>query len=155
MIHSAGAGGADPFDPWDLDDVRERVVMPVVSSLIRSADLEKVDVGWGPREPMVGFSGFLSNRPIPEDVPGGLHVFEPDPAQQPTLLQADDELRLLVTAAGATWHSQLWQIESAEQMETMADVAWDLANRLEDWVCERVYWGEQAIATFVIPERRA
>jgi hypothetical protein len=155
MIHSTGAGGADPFDPWDLDDVRERVVMPVVCNLIRSADLEKVDVGWGPMEPMLGFWEFLSERPTPEDGLGGLYVFEPDPAQKQTLLQADDELWLLVTAGGATWHSQIWQIESAEQTETMADVAWALADRLEDWVCERVYWGEQAIATFVIPERRA
>jgi hypothetical protein len=43
MAHSTGAGGDDPFDPWDLDDVRERVVMPVVSSLIRPADLQKVE----------------------------------------------------------------------------------------------------------------
>jgi hypothetical protein len=115
MAHSTGAGGDDPFDPWDLDDVRERVVMPVVSSLIRPADLQKVDVGWGP----------------------------------------GDELWVLVRADGATWHSQIWQIELADLMETMSDVAWALADRLEDWVCECVYWGEQAQATFVIPERRA
>jgi hypothetical protein len=66
--------------------------MPVVCSLIRSADLEKVDVGWGPRQPLLGFWEFLSDRPAPEDGLGGLYVFEPDPAQQPTLLQADDEL---------------------------------------------------------------
>jgi hypothetical protein len=52
MPDSTGAGGADPFDPWDLDDLRERVVMPVVRSLIHPADLEKVDLGWGPGEPM-------------------------------------------------------------------------------------------------------
>jgi hypothetical protein len=57
---------------------------------------------------------------------------------------------LLVTADGQTWHSQIWQVESAEQSETMTDVAWALADRPEDWVCERVYWGEQALTTFVI-----
>jgi hypothetical protein len=40
------------------------IVMPVVSSLIRPADLEKVDVGWGPRVPMLGFWGFLSDGPV-------------------------------------------------------------------------------------------
>jgi hypothetical protein len=31
---------------------------------------------------------------------------------------------LLITAAGSTWHSQIWQIEAAEQLETMNAVAW-------------------------------
>jgi len=154
MPHSTGPGGRDPFDPWDLEDVRERVVMPVISSLIPPADLETVDVGWGPREPMSGFGESRSTRPILKDGVEGLYFSERDPTQQPTLPQADDELWLLVTAAGATWHSQLWQIESAEQLETMTDVAWALADRLEDWVCERVYWGEQPLATFIIPERQ-
>jgi hypothetical protein len=29
-----------------------------------------------------------------------------------------------------------------------------LADRLEGWVCECVYWGEQAIARVISPARR-
>jgi hypothetical protein len=124
MPECAGPGGDDPFDPWDLDDVRERVVLPVVASLIRAPDVRRIDVGWGPREAMPGF-------------------------------WSDDELWVLVDAAGSTWQSQIWQLELADQRQTLAEVAWELADRLEDWVCESVYWGEQAIARFVIPARRS
>jgi hypothetical protein len=124
MAHVSGPGSGDPFDPWDLDDVRERVVRPVLGSLIRPPDLERLDVGWGPREP---------GPPWP---------------------RSEDELWLLVTAAGETWHSSLWQVELAEQLETLGQVAWTLADQLEDWVAEAVYWGEHAVADVVIPPRR-
>jgi hypothetical protein len=124
MPECAGPGGDDPFDPWDLDDVRERVVLPVVSSLIRPPDVRRIDVGWGPREPMPGF-------------------------------WSDDELWVLVDAAGSVWQSQIWQLELADQLQSLGEVARELADRLEDWVCEQVYWGEQAIARFVIPARRS
>ncbi len=125
MPESSGPGSDDRFDPWDLDDVRERVVEPVVTSLIRPADLTRIDLGWGPREPIS------------------------------MLLQADDELWVLIEAAGSTWHSAIWRIETAEQLQTLSDVAWNFADQLEDWVCEDVYWGEQAIANVVIPARRS
>jgi len=44
-------GVADPFDR-DLDDVRTRIIMLVATSLIRPGELERVDVGWGPRVPI-------------------------------------------------------------------------------------------------------
>src|SRR5207249_2552228 len=45
-------GGADSFDPRDLDDVRTRIVMPAATSLTRPGLLRRVDVGWGPRVPI-------------------------------------------------------------------------------------------------------
>ena len=151
MPECLGPGRDDPIDPQDLDDVRERVIHPVVSSLVRSPDLTRTDVGWGTREPIMGFW----SDPTP---PGGgaflSQVMFRDAGDRPTALQADGELWVLVEAAGSTWHSQLWQPESSEQPQTLGQVAWDLADRLEDWVCEEVYWGEQAIAKFVIPARR-
>ena len=158
MPQCTGPGGGDRFDPWDLDDVRERVILPVVSSLIRAPDLTRIDVGWGPREPILGFWSDPPRRgefdPLTNGAFGSWMVLR-DASEQPTALQADDELWVLVEAAGSTWQSPIWQVESAEQLETLSEVAWDLANRLEDWVCEQVYWGEQAIARFVIPARRS
>jgi hypothetical protein len=134
-----------------MDDVRERVVRPVVSALIRPPDLERVQVGWGPREPVLGLR---SDRPAPGANLHGLYIAEPA-AGELRPLRADDELWVLIAAAGATWHSQIWDIDTAEQLETLAEVAWALADRLEDWVCEAVYWGEQAIARVAIPVRRS
>jgi hypothetical protein len=122
----SGPGCGDPFDPWDLDDVRERVVRPVVAALVRPADLRRVEVRWGPGEAAV--------------VPVWHH--------------GDEELWALVEAAGSTWASSIWQLEAAEQLETLADVAWRLADQLEDWVSEDLYRGEQALARAVIPARR-
>jgi hypothetical protein len=150
MPDLTGAGSGDDFDPWDLTDVRERVVMPVVTSLIRAPDLERVDLGWGPQEPVWGLP---SGPPVALEGMDGLYFGEHDPSEQPALQLASDELWLLIVARDSTWHSQIWQIEMAEQMPTLGDVAWDLANRLEDWVCERVYWGEQALARIAIPAR--
>jgi len=51
MPIGGGPGFDDPFDPRDLDNVQRRIVMPVVTSLIRPEELWQVDVGWGPRLP--------------------------------------------------------------------------------------------------------
>jgi hypothetical protein len=156
MPECTGPGSDDRFDPRDLDDIRERVVLPVVSSLIATPDLTRIDVGWGPREPILGFwFDPPMDPPGPEKEAFSSRMVLRPAGEQPTELQADEELWVLVAAAGSTWHSQIWQVESAEQRQTLSEVAWHLANQLEDWVCERVYWGEQAIARFVIPARRS
>jgi hypothetical protein len=153
MPHCTGPGAEEPFDPHDVDDVRERVVVPVVSSLIRAQDLERIDVGWGPREPVLGF---WNDPPLPpSDAPYTSRITFRDAAERPTALRADDELWVLVRALGATWHSRLWQPETAWATETMGKAAHALADQLEDWVCELVYWGEQALAKVIIPARRA
>jgi hypothetical protein len=36
----------------------------------------------------------------------------------------------------------------------MGSVAFTFADRLKDWVCEPIAWGEQQIACYLIPVRR-
>lgn len=124
MPQVSGPGSHDPFDPWDVEDVLERVVRPIVASLIRPADVRRVEVGWGPRESAWWPFG-----------------------------RAEDELWLLVATPGSVWHSQIWQLETADQLATLGAVAQRVADAMEDWVCEDVYWGEQAMARVLIPAR--
>lgn len=115
MATGTGDGAADRFDPWDLDDIRARVALPVVASLVRPAELQHVDVGW-----------------------------------------RQDELWVLVRAAGETWQAPIWELYLAEPDETLADVAARLADRLEDWVCETGFaWGQRRVAHYEIPGRAA
>ena len=109
-----GPGVDDRFDSADLEDVRGRVVMPVIEGLLRSGEVQQVAVGRGPGE----------------------------------------EIWLLVSAAGATWRSAFWFGTDPDPEETLGEVAYFLADRLEDWVCESVAWGEQRIADVHIPARR-
>jgi hypothetical protein len=51
MPEGGGPGANDSFDPGDLDDLLARVVMPVVNSIIKPGELERVDLGWGRRLP--------------------------------------------------------------------------------------------------------
>jgi hypothetical protein len=120
----------DRFDPWDLDDVRERVVRPVISSLIKAADVKQLLLGWGPQKAANHWRA-------------GIDVED-----------WKEQLWLLVRVEDSTWHSQIWMPDMAEQLDTLAEVAGWLADRLEGWVCECVYWGEQAIARAIIPARR-
>jgi len=122
-----------------------------VNSLIRPADLEQVDVGWGPRVSLWG-----PGPGVAPEVPGrtarlGAEAARTGPGA--SYLEADEELWVLVVASGSSRHSQIWDIVSAEQVETLADAAYALADRLEDWVCECVYWGERPSARFEIPSR--
>jgi hypothetical protein len=36
----------------------------------------------------------------------------------------------------------------------MGSIAFTFADRLKDWVCEPIAWGEQQIAFYLIPVRR-
>ncbi|MBT0767566.1 hypothetical protein KIH74_01435 [Kineosporia sp. J2-2] len=109
-----GPGVDDRFDPAALDDVRERVVLPVLEAVLRPGELERMELGQGPGQ----------------------------------------ELLLRVMAAGRTWHGAFWFGPEADPEETLGEVAYYLADRLEDWVCEDVAWGEQRIAEVRIPARR-
>ncbi|GAB6900569.1 hypothetical protein [Kineosporia succinea] len=107
-----GPGIDDRFDSTDLEDVRDRVVVPVLDGLLRPGELEAADVARGPGQ----------------------------------------EIRLAVTARGQTWNSGFWF--GADPEETLGEVAYYLADRLEDWICSDVAWGEQRIADIRIPARR-
>jgi hypothetical protein len=140
-----GPGAGDPFDPWDLSDVRDRVVHPVVSALIQPVDLGHVDVGWGPREHVPG----LGLPPLtPRMDPLVMRRFELAGGEEEL-----EELWLLVRTTDATWHAPLWQPMMTGVLATVGEVVHHLADRLEDWVCEDVYWAEQAVANVSIPER--
>lgn len=120
----SGPGADDLFDPWDLDDVRERVVLPVVRSVLGPDELRGVEVGWG----LVTYSWDRG-----------------DP---------NDELGVLVrTTGGASFRCQIWDPIGGEQTETHGQVACLLADHLEDWVCEDFVWGEQRIVQAVTPPR--
>ena len=154
MADISGPGAGDVFDPWDLDDVRARIVMPLLQGLFRPGDLEAVDLGRGPRVPVPGFWSSPPGLPDPLGEPyTSTMILRSDDGEQPTALEADEELWLLVTAAGSTWHSRVWAPAAAAALFTMAEVAVQLADHLEDWVCEDVYRGEQAVVKAVIPAR--
>jgi hypothetical protein len=164
MIEITGPGGSDPIDPSDVDDLRTRVVLPVVAGLIRPPDLEIVDVGGGTREPVWDYGppvsptviefdeAFSNSSPSSTSMAFGSSITLSGPRER-ILRQVDDELWVLVTAAGSTWHSPIWQPGSAELFATLAELAWHFADQLEDWVCEDVYRGEQPQARIEIPSR--
>lgn len=108
-----GPGIDDRFDSSDLDDIRGRVVMPVLEGLLRPGELQRVDVQRGPAR----------------------------------------EIWLHVTASGRSWRSAFWFGPQEDPEETLGEVAYYLADRLEDWVCADVAWGEQRIADVRIPAR--
>lgn len=64
------------------------------------------------------------------------------------------QIWLQVTAAGRIWRSPFWFGPQNDPEETLGEVAYYLADRLEDWVCADVAWGEQRIADVRIPSRR-
>jgi hypothetical protein len=135
MPQGGGPGANDPFDPHDLDEVRMRIVMPVVTSLIRPGELERVTVEWSP--------------PLTHDdsVPLG-------PAGTGRPRKGDEQLRVLVVARGSTWESSIWASDVNAPDDTMDRIAFRFADQLEDWVCECVAWGEQRIARYIIPARK-
>jgi len=110
-----GPGKDDRFDPCDLNDVRTRVVVPVLDGLLRPGELDRMTVGRGPAQ----------------------------------------EIWLELTAGGRHWASAFWFGPLPDPEETLGEVAYFLADRLEDWVCADLAWGEQRIADILIPHRSA
>ncbi|HEX9030543.1 MAG TPA: hypothetical protein VF834_01775 [Streptosporangiaceae bacterium] len=130
MTVGGGPGARDLFNPDDLDDVLNRVVMPVVASLIGPDELESVQVGWGP------FSETLAGR--------GRTV------------GWDRDLWVLVVAAGRSLEWQLWDRDCTQNRpdDTLGKIAWDFAQRIEQWVDDCLGWGEDHEAHYVIPVKR-
>lgn len=128
---NAGPGALDPCDPEDLDDLRQRVVLPVVNSLLAADELVSVEVRRGPDEDYIRtWSATL----------------------------ATDELEsiwvLVVARDGERWGSTVWSSQTAWTARTLGEVAATLADHLEDWVCETGFgWGQQRVADYVIPAR--
>ncbi|GAB3266520.1 hypothetical protein [Kineosporia babensis] len=108
-----GPGIDDRFDSTDLDDIRQRIVTPVLEGLLRPGELQSVDLGRGPAR----------------------------------------QIWLQVRAADRSWRAALWFGPEDDPQETLGEVAYYLADRLEDWVCADVAWGEQRIADIRIPAR--
>lgn len=129
MSTGGGPGAGDLFNPNDLDDVLNRVVMPVVTSLISADELETVEVGWGP------FSRKLSE--IGQSIGW------------------DSDLWVRVVASGRTLEWQLWQPANTQNRrgDTLDKIAFDYAQRVEQWVDDCFGWGEDHEAHYVIPAR--
>jgi hypothetical protein len=134
MPHGGGPGADDLFDPFDVPDVRERVVLPVVASLIRPADLIFVRVGWG--------------SVPPDDVDPADRALAAEPA-------ARDDLRVIVRAAGSTLDVPLWQPDQDDESDTLGEAAFAFATWLEEWVDASVERGVDHRAEYVIPPRPA
>jgi hypothetical protein len=122
------------FDPFDIADVRARVVLPVVASLIEPPTLRSVEVGWESIPP-VGVD--------PADLP---LAAEPGPG---------DDLRVRVRAAGSILDVPLWQPDQDDECDTLGDAAFSLAVRFEEWVDDCIEWGVDHLAQYVIPARPA
>jgi hypothetical protein len=140
MPEGSGTGSGDLFDPWDIGDVRSRVVMPVVNSLIRPNELERVDVGWGPRLPYDKLEWLSNEASVMEE---GAEPHDPE-----------DDLWVLVAAAASTFEFQLWTPEFSESDDTLDRIAFRFSDRLEDWVFECVTGRKDLrISHYKIPAR--
>lgn len=142
MPEGGGPGANDPFDPDDLDDVLARVVMPVVSSIIKPGELQQVDLGWGPRLP----EG--EEEKADRELLSTTYGIEAD--------NGGNDLYVLVVASGRTFEWPVWKPEFREPGETLDSIAFSFADVLEDFVFDCVApWGELRIARYAIPERRS
>jgi hypothetical protein len=130
MPTGGGPGAHDAFVPRDLDDVRERVVMPVVHSLVRPDELESVDVGWGWRLPD-RYREWDSREP---------HDYERD-------------LFVLVAAMGKTLEWQIWIPGQNAPADTLDEVAYNFALRLEQWAEDVLGHPQPQVARYQIPLR--
>jgi hypothetical protein len=142
--------GDDRFVGLSLSEMRRRVVEPVVRSLVRADELNDVQLAWW-RSSAYGMSS-----PWRDDHQDFLHVARHAPGPLADLYREGDllgpELWIRVSARGEVFESQMWGTGSADDEATLAEVAWDLASRLEDWVCETAFgWGEQRTAEYTIP----
>lgn len=133
------AGGRDPFDPRDVEDIRQRIVVPVVDSLIRSHELQELDVSL---RPSISLTGFF-------DETEGLVMRD---GNMPSESSDSMDLWVTVKARGETWNSQIWV--NGDEYETLGQAAQVFADLLEQWVNEGFARGEGRIARYVIPVRR-
>jgi hypothetical protein len=132
MPSYAGPGTQDLFDPHDLDDVRNRIVMPVITSLIRPEELERVEVGWGP---------FLQDTV--------------QMTERAALASWRKDLWVLIAVAGKTLEWQLWQPDSTQNCrdDTVNRIAFAYALGVEQWVQECLGRHGEQVAKYVIPAR--
>jgi hypothetical protein len=65
----------------------------------------------------------------------------------------DSDLWVRVEAGGEVWCVPVWWGDQSALDDTLGEIAWRLADQLEDWISEFVYWGERRLADVVIPSR--
>jgi hypothetical protein len=116
------------FEPMgDLEVIKQRVVVPVVSSLLKREELLGIDLWRGAPSPEWDFGAAMMGKP--------------------------GDIWVRVTAITETWVGSLWAAGPVNRHgEELSHVADQLANRLEDWVCETSFaWGEERRADYDIP----
>ncbi|GLY32153.1 hypothetical protein [Kineosporia sp. NBRC 101731] len=123
-----GPGAGDPFDPFALEDIRTRVVEPVLTWMLREGELEAYALGWT--------DGDVHDWTEPENAPSGNHL---------------TELTVIIRAGGQFQYC-LWSPEQPDD-ETLDQVAHRFASSMQDWVAEWVRWGEFRSIAYSIPAR--
>jgi hypothetical protein len=129
MPTGGGPGADDLFSPDDHDDVLNRVVMPVVASLVGPKEMEAAEVGWGPLSPERSRIGQANGW--------------------------DRDLWVLVAASGQTLEWQLWQRTDTQNRpdDTLGTIAFRFAERLEQWADDCLGHGEDHEACYIIPAK--
>lgn len=116
---SPNPDAAVPFDPFDLDRVRQQVVEPIVAALLHPGELDDLQVTWTTPQRLLHLEQYRGQR-------------------------HQEDLFVLVTARGEEFYDILWHPDWG--IETTAAVGRRLADHLEDWVCEtRFAWGERRL----------
>lgn len=145
MPEGGGPGANDPFDPNDLADVLARVVMPVVNSIIKPEEFDRVDLGWGPRLPADAEDE--SDRQLLDAAYGIETDYGP--------IDDSNDLYVLVVAKGNNFEWPIWKPEFSEPDDTLDSVAFGFADVLEDFVFDCVTrWDDLRIAKYIIPQRK-
>jgi hypothetical protein len=155
-----GPGADDVLDPGDLDDIRARVVLPVVTGLLTADELVSVDVvrrraaaPLSPADVPPGTGVYFSVLAITYAPPGGdtqdRDEEDPDDARV-------DELWVVLEARDDEHGEWLVHSPYGPQQGTLGDAASQLADQMTDWVCEtRFGWGQLREPELTIPNRDA
>ena len=128
-----GPGVNDKLEPADLDDVRARVLLPVVTKLIPPSLLQNADVGWGP--------SLSRERPYIE------------PGSDRKLWDDENDLFVSISSSGNNLLWQLWQLDYSWHCESLGDAVFALASRTEQWVLEILRLDVSSEIEYIIPSR--
>jgi hypothetical protein len=131
----------DLFDPVSIDDVRDRIIVPVVSSLFTKQEVDEITL-----------SMRRSIHYIDDDIgeADGFYVTTSPPRVGEDRVQ---ELWVRVVAIGMVWEAPIWSELDPEPTEEQ--IAARFAESLERWVNEDVLRGVGRFADYELKPRSA